>query len=60
MAGVMHSQCFTACLAPPPCVLNWFPPPCVCTVAAPAGAEAEGQAHAAQASRAAVSKTAKS
>lgn len=33
---VLHSWCY-GCGGPPPCQLRWFPPPCVCTTAAPAG-----------------------
>jgi len=43
-------RCYTPCLGPPPCTLQWFPPPCVCTVSAAAeGAETQS-AHAQAAS----------
>jgi len=45
-----HSKCYTPCLGPPPCTLNWFPPPCVCTESATAEA-AETQAAHTQAAR---------
>ena len=46
-----HSKCYTPCLGPPPCTLNWFPPPCVCTTTEAAAGGAETQTAHAQAAR---------
>jgi hypothetical protein len=51
MSAVQHRECFTQCLAPPPCVLDWFPPPCVCTVSAASEEAGETSAHAAPAAK---------
>lgn len=49
---MLHSFCF-GCGGPGPCQLNWFPSPCVCTEAAPAGEAETPETQSATVSRAA-------